>query len=66
MDDLAAVVVRVAGVDRVTVEPNVRTALDVARDTAEESDKGAVLVTGSILLVGEAIAIASDEGWKSA
>jgi dihydrofolate synthase/folylpolyglutamate synthase len=66
VDELAAAVVRIAGADRVTVEPNIRTALEVARDEAATTDKGAVLVTGSILLVGEAISIAADEGWKSA
>ncbi|WP_150308617.1 bifunctional folylpolyglutamate synthase/dihydrofolate synthase [Planctomonas psychrotolerans] len=66
VDELAAAVVRIVGPDRVTVEPNIRTALDVARDEASGTDRGAVLVTGSILLVGEAITIAADEGWKGA
>ncbi len=66
VDELAATAVSVVGADRVTVEPNVRTALETARDLAGESDKGAVVVAGSILLVGEAIGIAADEGWKGA
>jgi dihydrofolate synthase/folylpolyglutamate synthase len=65
-DELARVVVGVVGRDRVTVEPDLRTALDDARDSAGETEKGAALVTGSILLVGEAIAHALDEGWKTA
>lgn len=66
VDELAAIVVGIVGPDRVSVETNIRTALDYARDSASETDKGAVLVTGSILLIGEAIQIAADEGWKSA
>jgi len=66
VDELAATVVSVVGPDRVAVEPNIRSAIETARDLAGESDKGAVVVAGSILLVGEAIAIAADEGWKDA
>jgi dihydrofolate synthase/folylpolyglutamate synthase len=66
VDELAATVVSVVGADRVAVEPNIRAALETARDLAGESDKGAVVVAGSILLVGEAIGIAADEGWKDA
>ncbi|MCJ1710928.1 bifunctional folylpolyglutamate synthase/dihydrofolate synthase [Clavibacter michiganensis subsp. phaseoli] len=65
-DELARIVVGVVGRDRVTVEPDLRTALEDARDSAGETEKGAALVTGSILLVGEAIAHAADEGWKTA
>ncbi len=65
-DELARIVVDVVGRDRVTVEPDLRTALEDARDSAGETEKGAALVTGSILLVGEAIAHAADEGWKTA
>lgn len=39
-------------------------ALDDARAWAAESPRRAVVVTGSIVLVGEAIAIALDHGWK--
>jgi dihydrofolate synthase/folylpolyglutamate synthase len=35
-----------------------------ARDWAAENDRRAVVVTGSITLVGEAIALAKAEGWK--
>lgn len=63
-DDLAATVVSIVGRDRVTVETNINDALDYARDRAAEADRGAVLVTGSITLVGETIGIAAAEGWK--
>lgn len=39
-------------------------AVDDARDWAAESPRRAVVITGSITLVGEAIALADAEGWK--
>ncbi|GAA4669850.1 bifunctional folylpolyglutamate synthase/dihydrofolate synthase [Frondihabitans cladoniiphilus] len=63
-DELAAIVVGIVGPDRVTVEPNVVSALGVARDYAEEGERGAVVVTGSITLVGEVIGLTKEEGWK--
>jgi dihydrofolate synthase/folylpolyglutamate synthase len=39
-------------------------ALDAARAWAGESDRRAVLVTGSITLIGEAITLARTESWK--
>ncbi|KQP54859.1 dihydrofolate synthase [Agreia sp. Leaf283] len=63
-DSLAAIVVGIVGRDRVTVEPELARALEVARDSAEEAERGAVLVTGSITLVGEAITVAAAEKWK--
>ncbi|SDZ11926.1 bifunctional folylpolyglutamate synthase/dihydrofolate synthase [Herbiconiux ginsengi] len=63
-DELASIVVRIVGADRVLVEPDLTSALDQARDLAGESEKGAVLVTGSITLVGEVISIAAAEEWK--
>jgi len=61
-DALAAIAVSVVGADRVTVESNLVTALGTARDLAEEVEKGAVVVTGSITLVGEILALGSEEG----
>jgi dihydrofolate synthase/folylpolyglutamate synthase len=63
-DSLAAIVVGIVGRDRVTVEPEFRRAMEVARDSADEAERGAVLVTGSITLVGEAIGLAEAEKWK--
>jgi dihydrofolate synthase/folylpolyglutamate synthase len=63
-DELAAVAVSVFGPDRVTVEPNLEAALELARDRASETEKGAALVAGSITLVGDAIVYARDQGWK--
>ncbi|BDZ50020.1 dihydrofolate synthase [Frondihabitans sucicola] len=56
-DELAAIAVGLVGPDRVTVETNVVSALSIARDLADEAEKGAVVVTGSITLVGEVIAL---------
>ncbi|BDZ46562.1 bifunctional folylpolyglutamate synthase/dihydrofolate synthase [Naasia aerilata] len=63
-DDLAAIAVRVAGADRVRVEPSIGAALDAAREEASEQPNGAVVVFGSITLVGHVLDIAADEGWK--
>ncbi|MCS5719856.1 bifunctional folylpolyglutamate synthase/dihydrofolate synthase [Herbiconiux sp. CPCC 205763] len=63
-DELASIVVRIAGADRVLVEPDLASALEQARDLAGETEKGAVVVTGSITLVGEVIQIAAAEEWK--
>jgi dihydrofolate synthase/folylpolyglutamate synthase len=63
-DELASTVVAVVGADRVLVETDLREALEQAREIAGESEQGAVLVTGSITLVGEVIALAAGEGWK--
>ncbi|ROQ38287.1 dihydrofolate synthase/folylpolyglutamate synthase [Frondihabitans sp. PhB188] len=63
-DDLAQVAVGIVGPDRVTVETNVVSALSIARDLADESEKGGVVVTGSITLVGEVIALTAEEREK--
>jgi dihydrofolate synthase/folylpolyglutamate synthase len=63
-DELAAIAVSILGPDRVTVEPSLEAALEIARDGASETEKGAVLVAGSITLVGDAIVYARDQGWK--
>ncbi|MCU1406384.1 MAG: dihydrofolate synthase [Glaciihabitans sp.] len=64
-DDLASLVVAIAGGDRVLVEPSLEAAMESARDTASRTDKGAVLVAGSITLVGDVMTMAVDQGWKS-
>jgi dihydrofolate synthase/folylpolyglutamate synthase len=63
-DDLATIVVAIAGADRVIVEPSLEAALDTARDSAARTDKGAVLVAGSITLVADVMTMAVDQGWK--
>jgi dihydrofolate synthase / folylpolyglutamate synthase len=63
-DELAAIAVGIVGPDRVTVESNVVSALGIARDLAEESERGGVIVTGSITLVGEIIALTQEDEWK--
>ena len=62
-DDLASIVVAVAGPDRVRVEPTLATAMDEARQYAGETEKGAVLVAGSITLVADVIGLADEERW---
>jgi dihydrofolate synthase/folylpolyglutamate synthase len=63
-DDLASIVVAIAGADRVIVEPSLEAALDTARDSAARTDKGAVLVAGSVTLVADVMTMAVDQGWK--
>ncbi|MFI5754706.1 bifunctional folylpolyglutamate synthase/dihydrofolate synthase [Streptomyces sp. NPDC051569] len=56
-DELAAVAVEIFGDDRVQVEPRLDDALEAAITLAEEEDEFAgagVLVTGSVITVGEA------------
>lgn len=60
-EELAELVTHIAGPDRVRIEPELAVALAEARDEAGPQD--AVLVTGSITLVGQAMRIARDEGW---
>ncbi|QNE77402.1 dihydrofolate synthase [Streptomyces finlayi] len=57
VDELAAIAVEVFGNDRVQVEPRLDDALEAAITLAEEEDEYAgagVLVTGSVITVGEA------------
>jgi dihydrofolate synthase/folylpolyglutamate synthase len=63
-DQLAELVVEHAGQDATYQFETFEHAVADARAWAAESDRRAVLVTGSITLVGEAIALASSERWK--
>jgi dihydrofolate synthase/folylpolyglutamate synthase len=64
-DDLAYVVRNIAGPDSTWEYDTLEDAADAARSWAGESAKRAVVVTGSITLVGEAIDLARERGWKS-
>lgn len=61
-DELAVQAVAVLGADRVLVEPDLETAVETARDAAVDRD-GAVVVTGSITLLGDVLAHAREAGW---
>lgn len=63
-DELGEIVREVAGPESYEVFSSAGEALASARDWARGADKRAVVVTGSITLVGDAIAIADSEGWK--
>lgn len=63
--ELAASVAAIVGADRVDVAERLDDALDEARDWATRGDKRGVVVTGSITLVGDAMAIAEDREWGS-
>lgn len=49
---------------RVTVHRDLQDAADAAREWAAASPRRAVVITGSVVLAGEAIALAEDEGWR--
>lgn len=62
--DLATLATKVFGSDNVIIEPDADVAIEMARGYAANSAKGAVLVTGSITLVGHAIARSNaTKGW---
>lgn len=63
-EQLALTVAEVLGPERMSVQPRLDDALDDARTWAGEGEKRAVVVTGSIVLVGEAMAIAADREWS--
>ncbi|WP_298039975.1 folylpolyglutamate synthase/dihydrofolate synthase family protein [uncultured Microbacterium sp.] len=62
--DALADIIEAAG-HRVTVLPALADAADAAREWAASSDRRAVVIAGSIVLAGEAIALAEEEDWKS-
>lgn len=64
-DDLAYVVRNVVGADATWEYDTLAEAADAARRWAAEAPKRAVIVTGSITLVGEAMELAKGEGWKA-
>ncbi len=50
---------------RATVHDSLADAADAAREWAASSDRRAVVIAGSVVLAGEAIALAEEEDWKS-
>ena len=50
---------------RATVHDSLADAADAAREWAASSDRRAVIIAGSVVLAGEAIALAQDEDWKA-
>ncbi|MBO9626240.1 MAG: bifunctional folylpolyglutamate synthase/dihydrofolate synthase, partial [Microbacterium sp.] len=62
--DVIADLVEAAG-HRATVHPSLADAADAAREWAASSDRRAVVIAGSVVLAGEAIALAEEEDWKS-
>lgn len=65
VDDLADAVSDWVGAESTFRFENASEALDAARDWAAESPRRAVIVTGSITLVGEAIALADAREWMT-
>ncbi|WP_353114728.1 folylpolyglutamate synthase/dihydrofolate synthase family protein [Microbacterium sp.] len=50
---------------RATVHPTLAEAVDAARQWAAGADRRAVVIAGSVVLAGEAIALAEAEDWKA-
>jgi dihydrofolate synthase/folylpolyglutamate synthase len=50
---------------RATVHHTLAEAADAAREWAASSDRRAVVIAGSVVLAGEAIALSEEEDWKS-
>ncbi|GAA1251985.1 dihydrofolate synthase/folylpolyglutamate synthase [Microbacterium phyllosphaerae] len=51
--------------NRATVHATLADAADAAREWAASSDRRAVVIAGSVVLAGEAIALSEEEDWKS-
>lgn len=60
-DELAALASSIVGPGRVSAEPTLGSAIDTARSLASPGD--AIMVSGSITLVGETISMAKTEKW---
>jgi dihydrofolate synthase/folylpolyglutamate synthase len=63
-DELAELVLELTHEDATYQFASFQHAVEDARAWAAEAPRRAVVVTGSITLVGEAIALAKEEGWK--
>ncbi|HET8928902.1 MAG TPA: cyanophycin synthetase, partial [Microbacterium sp.] len=61
-DDLAAIT-RAAGLET-TAHDDLFAAVTAAREWAAESERRAIVIAGSVVLAGEAIGLAGDEGYK--
>ena len=60
-NDLSDIVAALVGADRVSAEPTLSAAVDTAKSMCGPSD--AIMVTGSITLVGDTITLARTENW---
>ncbi|MGN6426236.1 MAG: bifunctional folylpolyglutamate synthase/dihydrofolate synthase [Leifsonia sp.] len=65
-EDLGDIVREEAGDEATIVYSDALDALEAAREWAGEEGRRAVVVTGSIVLVGAAMAYAAEQGWKDA
>ncbi|MFF1573854.1 bifunctional folylpolyglutamate synthase/dihydrofolate synthase [Leifsonia sp. NPDC058292] len=65
-ETLGDLVLATTGAESTFVFSDLEDALEQARDWAQDGQSRAVVVTGSITLVGEAMAIAAEQNWKNA
>ena len=64
VDELAAIVLHESHEDATYQFDTLEHAMERAREWASEKPRRAIVVTGSITLVGDAIQLAEREGWK--
>ena len=64
VDQLAQIVLHESHEDATYQYDTLEQALEAAREWAQQAPKRGIVVTGSITLVGDAIALAEREGWK--
>ena len=62
--DVLADLVEAVGL-RATVHPDLSDAADAAREWAAAGEKRAVIIAGSVVLAGEAVALSEADDWKS-
>jgi dihydrofolate synthase / folylpolyglutamate synthase len=62
-EDLTDIVREIAGPDATDDFASVESALDAAREWASAGENRAVVVSGSITLIGEAMTVAAEQGW---
>ncbi|MGO4105680.1 folylpolyglutamate synthase/dihydrofolate synthase family protein [Leifsonia sp. YAF41] len=65
VDELADLVAELTGDENTFRHGDIAEALEAARDWASEVPRRAVVVTGSITLIGEAIAVAESHDWMA-
>jgi len=64
VDDLTPIVFELAGEKATDSFDSAQDAIDAAREWAAQEPRRGVVITGSITLIGEAITLAEQDGWK--
>jgi dihydrofolate synthase/folylpolyglutamate synthase len=64
VDDLTPIVLELAGDDATESFDSAQDAIDAAREWAAQQPRRGVVITGSITLIGDAIVLAEQDGWR--